>query len=116
MAVDANYRASVSDGSGKVTFELGELAADANVTDPVSPVIGEKTYLNAQRVSVYARNIVHLSIPVSIKKVDMVRTSTLLSDAVFSLYDEDAVDAQENLKGDAEPIQTGITTLKDDNL
>lgn len=113
LTVDANYRASVTDGSAKVSFEIGELASDADVTDPVQE---SKEYLNAQRVSVYARNTVKLPVPVSIKKVDVGNTSVLLGNAVFSLYGSDAVDGSGNIKQDAVPISTGITTDADDDL
>ncbi|MDO4407742.1 MAG: SpaA isopeptide-forming pilin-related protein [Eubacteriales bacterium] len=113
LAVDANYRAHVADASTKVTFEIGRLAADASVTDPI---LDGKPELNAQRVSVFALNSVTLSVPVSIKKVDVGSTSTLLGNAVFSLYDSDAVDNSGKIKGDAVPIKTGITTDADDDL
>ena len=116
LVVDANYRASVTDGSSKVSFELGKLADDADITDPVTPVLTEKPYLNAQQVSVYARNTVHLPVPVTIKKMDMTNNETLLANAVFSLYGSDAVDDEGNLKDDAQAIRTGITTQEGDDL
>ena len=113
LAVDANYRAEVEDRSSKVNFEIGELASDAAVTNPV---LSGKPYLNAQRVSVYARNAVNLLSPLSIKKVDIGNTNILLGNAVFSLYGSDAVDANGKLKTNATAIKTGITTDSEDDL
>ena len=84
---------------------LGMIHRDISVTEAAG-----------QQVSVYARNTVHLPVPVTIKKMDMTNNETLLANAVFSLYGSDAVDDEGNLKDDAQAIRTGITTQEGDDL
>ena len=88
------------------------IKADNVALQYVDPATGNTISFQTDPAGVFRTSVENEvgSVSISIKKVDIGNTNKLLENAVFSLYDSDAVDGSGKLKPNAIAIQPEITT------